>query len=381
MKTLIKQFGLLIPSLALLSFPAVNGFTNMINDSQSIENRQLAKKPEVSLRHLDPFPLAFEAYFNDHFNLRNRLVSYFNSYKINCWNKIPNPHLVYLGKDNWMFNKGDDFELPPDKNLLTDSEKRIIKDELERRAKWLKERHCEFYFLIAPSKHTLYADKIRLPGFKKSKSSIGQDLNKILMKYSSVNVIDVFSELKSRRDVYPIYFKYDHHWTGQGAYFAAEKSLKTIHAKFPSVNQSHLESVIFSEGANYIGSCLRLIGDTTYFKEPEYYAIPQYGHIAKDVSKRGYIAPVGFPYPHVFELVKETNRNDLPSAMIVSDSFGEFIFPHLADHFSRTIKIYDNWEYKLNDAIVESEKPSIFILVMYEANLKKFIEHLQNGIR
>lgn len=379
MQTSIKPFVLLILFLAILTFPAVNSFTKMIDDSQSIENRTLKKRPNVSMNTLDSFPVSFEAYFNDHFNLRNRLVSYFNTYKMNYWKKIPNTHLVYLGKNDWMFNKGPDFELPPHKNILTDPEKRILKDELERRAKWLKDQNCEFYFLIAPSKQTMYADKIRLPGFNKSKNSAGKDLNKLLQAYSSVNVIDVFPILEAKREQYPIYFKYDHHWTGQGAYFAAQKSIETITAQFPNVTRYNTESIIFSEGANYIGSCLRLIGDTSFFKEPEYMATPKHGHPAKNATKKGYPAPEGFPYD--FELVKETPHKDLPNLMIVSDSFGEFIFPHLADYFYRTIKIYDNWEYKLNEEIVRNEKPDVFILVIYESNLRKFIENIKTGKR
>ena len=64
-----------------------------------------------------------------------------------------------------------------------------------------------------------------------------------------------------------------------------------------------------------------------------------------------------------------------PKLMIVSDSFGEYILELLSERFSKSVKIWDNWEYKLNEDIVEKEKPDVMLLVIHEQNLKNLLKH------
>ena len=51
------------------------------------------------------------------------------------------------------------------------------------------------------------------------------------------------------------------------------------------------------------------------------------------------------------------------------------MFPFLAENFSVTEKIFDKWEYKLNESIVENEKPDVFLMIVLESNLRNIIKY------
>jgi alginate O-acetyltransferase complex protein AlgJ len=82
----------------------------------------------------------------------------------------------------------------------------------------------------------------------------------------------------------------------------------------------------------------------------------------------------GFPYPKEFETDFVTADTTKPSLLLFSDSFGHQIFPTLAEHFSRSVKIFDCWQYKLNPNIVTHEKADIVVLMMLEGNLRNIFE-------
>ena len=49
------------------------------------------------------------------------------------------------------------------------------------------------------------------------------------------------------------------------------------------------------------------------------------------------------------------------------------LYPLLSEEFSRTVRIFDAWQYKLNEDIIEKEKPDIVILLALEANLRNLL--------
>jgi hypothetical protein len=51
------------------------------------------------------------------------------------------------------------------------------------------------------------------------------------------------------------------------------------------------------------------------------------------------------------------------------------IFPYLSEKFSTTELIFDGWQYKLNEDIVNHEKPDVMLLFMLESNLRNFLHH------
>ena len=84
-----------------------------------------------------------------------------------------------------------------------------------------------------------------------------------------------------------------------------------------------------------------------------------------------------FPYCEIYEEVRVSNSKNKKKLLIISDSFGDFLFPLISENFTKTVKIFDNWEYKLNEKIVEIEKPNVVILLILESNLHYLINDKQ----
>ena len=117
-----------------------------------------------------------------------------------------------------------------------------------------------------------------------------------------------------------------------------------------------------------------MLGNITIYNDTSYTVDPKQGYRAKDVEKAGYTVTHGFPYPWAFEADREIENSKLPKALIISDSFGGMIFPFVSESFSRTVRIFDSWQYKLNEDIVNAEKPDICILIMHETILHNFFD-------
>ena len=67
-------------------------------------------------------------------------------------------------------------------------------------------------------------------------------------------------------------------------------------------------------------------------------------------------------------------RPSLPEAVIFRDSFIDFMMPFLQEHFKKSVFIFDNWQYKYIDKIIDTEKPDIVITFVFESNLHQIIE-------
>jgi hypothetical protein len=62
--------------------------------------------------------------------------------------------------------------------------------------------------------------------------------------------------------------------------------------------------------------------------------------------------------------------------MMVNDSFGEYLYPLLSEHFSYSLFLFDCWEYKLHVDKLEEEKPDVFIICMVESLIPNLLENL-----
>jgi hypothetical protein len=97
-----------------------------------------------------------------------------------------------------------------------------------------------------------------------------------------------------------------------------------------------------------------------------------------------YKSPERFPYPWAYERRFEVKNDTLPRLMMVNDSFGEYLYPLLAEHFSYSLFLFDNWEFNLYPTRVIDEKPSIFIICFYESllsNLLTYMDREENKIQ
>lgn len=359
--------------LAILAFPILNGQFSFVKDIANNENRKLADKPAMDPKHLDSYPRKYESYYNDHFPIRSLLVKYYAYNNLKIFKKSPIPESVIIGKNGWMYLAGREYESYKGINNLTISEKIAIKKELEYRKEYLAKRGCKFYFIVAPAKTSIYPEHLENndPTFKLN--SWGEQLIKYLNANCKVKPIDVYSTLRKEKEKELLYFKLDNHWNNLGGFYASNEVLKKMQKEDSTISINDINDYKIVKENRNIGNIVNMFPNVEDYKDFAIELEKKKGYRASDVKLVGYKVPSKFD-PVLYETRREIKGSNKKKLMIVSDSFGGYMFPFLAENFSITSKIFDKWEYKLNESIVENEKPDVFLMIVLESNLRNIIK-------
>ncbi len=128
------------------------------------ENRVLATRPELkpTRRAMALLPAKLEAYFNDQFGFRKRLIYWLAVVKVSGLGVTSTPG-VTLGRDGWLYLAGDASVSSFRATRPFTPEKleryRLI---LEARRDWLAERGIPYVLIVAPNKDTIYPEYVPL---------------------------------------------------------------------------------------------------------------------------------------------------------------------------------------------------------------------------
>ncbi len=192
-------------------------------------------------------------------------------------------------------------------------------------------------------------------------SSQKNALNKLEEKMNEkVTVVNPYVNLMKHRDEY-IYFRTDHHWTADGAYYAYEELCRR--AGMEPISREARESVDF-EG--FVGSFYKDTGENPALKEhPDtvraYYPVSQNASLTYTTtegrtndweviwnvndygSSMKYSTFVAGDNPYT--VIKNEELEDGPRCVVVKESFGNALIPFLVDHYSRIYIIdYRYWK-------------------------------------
>ncbi len=364
--------------IGALFFPFINGKIGLIQEIESSENRSLAAKPTFDLLKPDPFPRAYEDWFNDHINLKNRLVLLNNSINYFIFHRSSVPQKLNLGSNGWMYF--NNLMLPSfrQSNLFNQKELQQIKDELLYRNQYLSEHNAVHYLAIVPAKASVYPEF--LTGNQRehiNDSSRTDQLIAFLNGDKNIRIIDLRAALKKKKDIGQLFHKSDHHWNSLGAMVAAQEVLNKVRIDFPQIPEFvKLDNFRIEPYIGKGGDLAKLAGINTVVPEknnrlhPDKNMLPE---LIADKNKR-YQVPKGFAYGWGYEIRRTTQQQELPNAMIIRDSYGDYIIPFLSYGFNNSLYLWDQWEYTLNKNIFEAEKPQVFITMVTEAQLHKLLE-------
>jgi len=376
MRQRIYISGLVIMFCALLTFPFINERLGWIKDVASFENRQPAELPVFNIQLLDPFPVQYEHYYNDHFNLRSRLIRMHNYFKIVCFQKSPIPDKVVIGKDNWLFLASEEMESYTGKNRLTEKELAAFKKELDYRVRYLADKKCQLYFVIAPCKASVYPEKIGFEYYRLSDQTWGQQLIDYLSKNSSIKYVNLFDTLVAHKGEEPLFQTLDNHWNELGGFYAANALINLMRKDFPKLTPLQLNHYRLKKEIITEGNTQTMLGNLSLFKELNIHLVPTQPLKAHEGEKRNYPPVYGFAYGWDYENVRVQADTNGYRLLIISDSFGAAMFPFLSENFGRTVKIFDAWQYKLNEDIVAAEQPDAVVVVIDEPILRNLIHNV-----
>lgn len=359
---------------ALLAFPLLNVKKHLVKDLANTENRKMAPLPHFQKAHLDEFAGKFETFYNENFSIRTALVKYFNLFNLYILKKSPIPDRVILGKDGWLFMGKAENDSYIGKNRFSEQELESFKRELDFRKDYLNKRGIQFYFLIAPIKAAIYPEKIPNNNLLNNKQTWGEQLIEYLNRNSTVKPINVYPVLRSNKKKDILYYKLDNHWNQLGAMYATKEIIRRIKADFPSLQPAPENGYSITKIKETKGNISKMLANVGDFEDDFYMVSPQDGFKAEKVKTENYAVDKEYKYALEYEIEKEVKGSKEPKILVISDSFGVNVFPLLAEHFKRTVKIFDCWEYKLNESIVEAEKPNIVLVIALESHLRNMLK-------
>ncbi|MBX7183349.1 MAG: hypothetical protein K1X82_14650 [Bacteroidia bacterium] len=363
----------------MLGLPALVLILGIKDPKPSSENKALAELPKLDSKELDPFPEAFDRWFNDHFVFRNSLVSAYNQLFIQVFNYSPKPKLVGLGKEGWFYLMNNEINNYTGKLQLT---KRIAErsiSELNWRYDTCRAHGAEFMVVILPSKPQLYPEY--LPSYIKpaKNGSFTSHFLKEIKPNIKCQIIDIRPALEERKKQGLLFYKTDNHWNNEGTYLAYRILLDSLNKKGYHLPVIELADCKLGDSIYPAGNITRMINMEKDFVENARYIFPKKENYLQERPKENYPCPTNFPYCWTYEEVRQSKDSSLPGLLVFRESFtNDLLMDLLGGSFSRSTYIFDSWEHGLDLAILQKEHPNLVICMVMEGFLDCFSNYPNN---
>ena len=348
--------------MTMLWLPALDTFFHLDRTLPRSENRALASFPNTpsNWHELRGYVAGLEAYFNDHFGCRKCLVQWYHKFRWSVFRDNTTPE-VLVGKDGWLFYTHADM-IDHYTGLLQFTPEKLREWQvlLEKRRDWLARRGIAYLFVVTPDKHTIYPEE--LPDWvKKVHPQTKLDQFVAYMRANStVPVLDQREVLIQAKKVHPPYYKTDVHWNLFGGFVAYQQLMETLAQQRPGLEPLPLTdftvtNTIPTEGEFAKGGDMaRMLGLTMV--ESNYYDLIPNKKLPEFTSKLP-------PPEHVHDPRCTINPQAKGRLMVFQDSFALNWIQFLAYHFNQ---VFYYWQYDLDPAKIEQEKPDIVVNEMNE---------------
>ena len=329
--------------------------------TENCEKRKLNTRPSFSFS--EKFIDDFENYFDDNFGLRNSLISWGSSIKVNLFKSSVHPQNVKFGKSGWLFyNKidGGIFNSYTHQNLLTNNELDSLVEVWESRKINLESKGIKYIMAAWPNKSTIYPEHLPFTMQAQIKDTISktdQILNFLRSSKSSIPFIAVRSKFMEEKKNAKLYQKLDTHWNQLGAFYAYRYFMEETNDVLGIVPYN-LDDFSISYHDESKGDLLSMLGicETLSFSEtnPTLQLTNNNLTITKSEGK----------YKNSLIFKNEKCDNKL-KVLIFRDSFTDALIPFFKTHFYETHFVWFDYQ----NHIVDTLKPDVVITSFVERNI------------
>lgn len=335
-------------------------------DNHTSENRILEPFPNLDV-NIWTIPNKFNKYYNDHFPYRNGLRNIGNAIKYHFFNTSPKPNIVQVGKEGWLFYSTKEVRsVYQGIHLFTNSQLETIRLKLETKARLLATHGITYYLIIPPLKHQIYSEFLPLGYEIVGKTTKRAQLMSYLKANSTINLIDPYDQLIKLKKEKIIYYKTDTHWNRFGAFAVYQVIINRIREDFPELSPPYqISDYNIENKLDFEGDLVSLLDMKNTFsrnsfsltlKEPNNNVVLNIGDVME--------LETSFLY-------YENTDQSKPRMLLYRDSFGEYLKPYLAEHFSYTGVV---WGQQLNEKRILQEKPDILVQEIMERFIDKLLE-------
>ena len=371
-KNTFIKYQLTVIFLLLLFLPVICKISGFEEFTRKDENRRFNDTLTIDIQRLDYFPGNFESFTNDNFYFRAPLLNFFHRLKFYGFNISPHPDKTIIGKDGWYFMAGKELEIIKGDLDFSPEVLDSFTNEWKKRTAYLKELNIPVFWIIAPMKHNVYPEKLPYNIYRSPTNRITTLTKHLQVDFPNL-IINPLEELKANKDKEDLYFKLDNHWNTHAGFLTTQLLIEKLRVEFPDkdiidVPPFHWKGEVIQEGIHY-----RVLGIDEL---GEYTEKPIMEHPQSIVAKKyGFKGVEGFPYPWGFEnrFVNDSLKNGL-RVLFIRDSFGEAIEPFCREIFKESEFIFDAWQFKMNEPIIDSFKPDVIVFIGLEKNVKNFLK-------
>lgn len=348
-----KQFGyLLFTAVILLAclLPSVGMLFAGGTETGGNEVLSRLPAPRDAEGNWNPDYLSdLSSYAEDNYFLRQQMVTAWSDLNRNLLHTSISDS-VLLGRDGWLYfgdTLGDYTGIQP---LSRDS---ILSaaHNLALAAEYSESQGAQFLFTIAPNKNSLYPQWMPdLPVFSRSGNAAAlYDA----LQAKNVGYCDLFAAFSAQNAL--LYFAQDSHWNSKGAALAADSINAALN------RQSAYFSGPFSPQAVHKGDLYDML-------------CPAGTELDTDLLYDGDLAfTYDAPIRSAENLTIMTTGSGEGSLLMFRDSFGNLLYPYLADSFASAL-FSRSPDYKLN--LIEQQNADYVVIELVERNIHYLLENL-----
>lgn len=335
--------------LTAILLPSLQMALGFYRKFDNLENRELAKAPELDTNRLWKWSAECEAYLSDRFGFRPDLIRWNSVLRVRMLGVSPIRSVV-LGKDSWLFYRSEALD---DGDSLNDHQGAIplsrreldkLRQRLENNRRRFASLGIPYLMVIAPNKNTIYGEY--LP------DSIGKlghttRLDQFMTHLGPVqDVLDLRGALMQAKREYPVYFRTDSHWNSYGAYTGYREIMRRLTDRFPQLAPASIsESGVAVEKSLPGGDLAQML-----FMQD---LLPEENHTRFSLRSIPGTPPMG-------------------TLLFRHDSFGDNLYPFLEPVFKKIINVAPFAPFRFD--VIERERPQIVLHVFAERYLPQVLQ-------
>ncbi len=371
----LADWLLIVGFVAALAMPLGATFLRLDADSGAFENRRKKDFPRLTMspKGVVAFLGPARDWFAENFGLRGLLVSSHGWFKVNVLGASASER-VAIGKDGWYFYRlHGAIESYRAQTPLTEAELAQWSRVLKERTDWLAKRDCRYVFFFAPNKSTIYPEYLPTWANRVGEQSRLEQIQAYLQMQPNLTVVDLVAMLRSQKAVqlqtskYHLYYLTDTHWNMVGAMLAADHIGTVLAQWYPAVGRQTWGYRTETD-PRFSGDLMGMLGLFNLQFESVPVVVPSQGRLITEADV------VTWP------LVVENNdpaAANLPTAVVLCDSFGIKMIPFLNRQFRR---VTYQWTDQFLPALIEKEKPDVVIQSLVERRLMDYAHWNPEGL-
>jgi len=288
-------------------------------------------------------------YASDNFYLRQDMITAWSALNVQTFRSSITEDVV-LGRDGWLYF-GDTLPDYTGTAPMSGREAFSAARNLALVSEYCESRGAQFLFTIAPNKNSLYPDY--MPGLSRTSAASNAELLAVMLEREGVAYLDCFQLFRAQEET--LYFKTDSHWNSKGAALAAD-----------AVNEALGRSSGYFEGP---------------FAPEENHKGDLYGMLYPAgegmEADQVYGEPLDFEYDipirSAENLTIMTHGGGEGSLLMFRDSFGNLLYPYLADSFGAAL-FSRSMPYRLD--LVAQREADFVVAELVERNLRYLIQNV-----